>query len=87
MAGIFAEWLDQHAPGQKEKILNRVRHMRSGKLNDPRFGSRMRGAGFYAEQMAAMYRVARRTAGFPDSVAFELSTAAFRVPTDQLSLW
>ena len=80
VAGIFSQWLDAHAPGQKEKILDRVREMRGGKLNDPRFGSRMRGAGFYAEQMAAMYRVARRTAGFPDAASLELSTAAFRVP-------
>ncbi len=39
VAGIFAQWLDTHAPDKKEKILNRVREMRGGKLNDPRFGA------------------------------------------------
>jgi DNA repair photolyase len=86
VAPIFERWLDAHAPGKKEKVLGRVRAMRGGKLNDPRFGSRMRGEGFFAEQMSAMFAVAVRKAGFPPERA-ELSTAAFRVPTNQLSLF
>ena len=87
VAGIFAQWLDRHAPDKKEKILNRVREMRGGKLNDPRFGSRMRGAGFYAEQMAAMYQVAWKAAGFAGRPAVQLSTASFRAPREQLRLF
>ena len=63
VAGIFAQWLEMHFPDRKEKILNRVREMRGGRLNDPRFGSRMGGAGFYAEQMEAMYQVAWKSGG------------------------
>jgi len=87
VAGIFAQWLDTHAPDKKEKILNRVREMRGGKLNDPRFGSRMRGAGFYAEQMAAMYKVAWKAAGFAGNAGFQLSAAGFRAPREQLQLF
>ena len=87
VAGIFAQWLDTHYPDKKEKILNRVREMRGGKLNDPRFGSRMRGAGFYAEQMAAMYKVAWKAAGFAALPPIELSAAAFRPPREQLQLF
>jgi len=87
VAGIFAQWLETHAPAKKEKILNRVREMRGGKLNDPRFGSRMRGAGFYAEQMAAMYQVARKAAGFGDKPDYQLSAAGFRAPREQLQLF
>ena len=88
VAPIFEEWLDVHAPGKKEKVLGRVREMRGGKLNDPRFGSRMRGEGFYAENMRALYELALHKAGWKKhSRADELSTASFRVPTDQLSLW
>ncbi len=83
---LFERWLEEHAPGQKEKILGRVRSMRGGKLYDARFGTRMRGEGFFAEQMAAMFAVAKRKAGFAEE-RVELSAAAFRVPTNQLSLF
>jgi DNA repair photolyase len=87
VAGIFSQWLDTHAPDKKEKILNRVREMRGGKLNDPRFGSRMRGSGFYAEQMAAMYKVAWKAAGFAAKPPIHLTTANFRPPREQLQLF
>ena len=51
---LFEQWLEQHYPGKKEKILNRIRSMRAGKLNDPNFKSRMRGEGIFAEQMAEL---------------------------------
>ena len=85
VAPIFEDWLERHLPGSKEKVLNRVRAIRGGKLNDSRFGSRMRGEGFYAEQMAQLFAVAKRKAGFKPS-EFRLSTASFRVPIDQLQL-
>jgi DNA repair photolyase len=84
VAPIFSQWLDIHAPDKKEKILHRVREMRDGRLNDPRFGARMRGSGFYAQQMAAMYKVAWKTAGFADKPPLQLSSAHFRAPQLQL---
>ena len=87
VAVIFSQWLDTHYPDKKEKILNRVREMRAGKLNDPRFGNRMQGAGFYAEQMAAMFHVAWKAAGFAENAGIELSTASFRAPAEQLRLF
>jgi hypothetical protein len=61
--------------------------MRGGRLNDPRFGDRMRGAGFYAEQLAAMYKVARKAAGFAAKAEIRLSAADFRAPREQLQLF
>jgi len=88
VASIFEQWLEIHAPQKKEKVLGRIREMRGGKLNDPRFGSRMRGEGFYAEQMHALYELAKRRAGFTrEHRGAELSCENFRVPTAQLSLW
>ncbi|MDP9292734.1 MAG: PA0069 family radical SAM protein [Verrucomicrobiota bacterium] len=86
VAPIFENWLELNAPGQKDKVLGRIREMRGGKLNDPRFGSRMRGEGFFADQMRAMFKVAWRRAGFK-SDGLELSTASFRPPIAQLSLF
>ena len=83
---LFEAWLERHYPGKKEKILNRVRAVRSGKLNDPRFHSRMKGGGIFAEQMAGLFRVACRKAGIHER-APRLSTEQFRRPTEQLSLF
>jgi hypothetical protein len=60
--------------------------MRSGKLNDSRWTVRMKGEGFLAEQLRELFNVARRKAGFAQDIP-PLSTAAFRVPTDQLMLF
>ncbi|SPE53126.1 Radical SAM domain protein [Verrucomicrobia bacterium] len=79
VAPVFQEWLERNFPEKKEKILGRIRAIRGGKLNDPRFGSRMRGEGIFADQISQMFQVARRKAGLPEDGP-ELSTAAFRRP-------
>lgn len=86
VAGLFERWLEEHYPERKEKVLARVREIRGGRLNDPRFGSRMRGEGVWAEQIRALFRGARRRAGL-DGPRPELSTAAFRRPGEQLGLF
>jgi len=77
VAPIFQEWLEQHVPDRKEKIVNRIRDIRGGRLNDPRFGHRMGGEGNFAEQVFQMFRVGRRKAGMAEQGP-RLSTAAFR---------
>jgi DNA repair photolyase len=79
VAGLFEQWLERHVPTQKDKVLGRIRQVRGGKLNDPRFGERMSGEGIIAEQIEALFEMGCRRAGIPDSKA-ELSTAAFRRP-------
>ena len=82
VAPLFEDWLTRHFPDRKEKVLNRIRAMRGGKLNDPNFGTRMTGEGIFAEQMAKMFEVASRRAGLPKG-EIHLSTAAFRRPAGQ----
>lgn len=77
VAPIFDQWLERHVPERKDKILGRIRSMRGGKLNDPRFGSRMRGEGILADQIHQMFHVARRKVGLRDDGP-ELSTSSFR---------
>ena len=79
VAPLFEAWLETHYPDRKDKILNRIRSVRGGKLNDPRFGSRMRGEGFFADEIEALFRLSRRRAGLVKR-NLELSTAHFRVP-------
>lgn len=79
VAPLFEQWLEQHFPQRKEKVLNRIRALRNGRLNDPRFGSRMKGEGIFAHQLADLFRLACRKAGIPDRRPI-LSAAAFRRP-------
>jgi DNA repair photolyase len=79
VAPIFVQWLERTLPEKKDKVLGRIRAIRGGKLNDPRFGSRMRGEGIFADQISQMFHVARRKVGLPEDWP-ELSTAAFRRP-------
>lgn len=86
VAPLFEQWLERHFPDRKEKVLNRVRSLRDGKLNQAQFGTRMRGEGIFADQIEAMFGVACRRAGILNP-PLELSTASFRrVEKNQLSL-
>jgi hypothetical protein len=58
-------------------------------MSDAEFGSRMRGKGVYAEQIAALFRTAARRSGL-DQPLPPLSTKSFRVPPragDQMKLF
>jgi DNA repair photolyase len=83
---IFEHWLEAHYPGHKAKILERIRDLRGGRLDDPNFGSRMRGQGIYADTMRRMFTVAVRKAGLERGME-PLSSDAFRVPGEQLRLF
>ena len=81
LADLFESWLEMHFPTRKEKVLNRIREIRGGKLNDPNFGSRMTGEGEYAEQIRALFHVAARKAGLMNKEErVELNSAHFRRP-------
>jgi DNA repair photolyase len=86
VAGLFEGWLAEHFPDRKEKVLHRIQELRGGKMNDPRFGSRMRGEGVYADQIRATFQMFRRKHGL-DQLFPSLSTAAFRRPGEQMSLF
>jgi DNA repair photolyase len=85
IAPLFEHWLDEHFPEKKEKVLSRIRHIRNGKMNDARWGTRTKGEGIFAEQIRSMFEVACRRFGIDGRP--ELSTAAFRRPREQLNLF
>jgi DNA repair photolyase len=87
VAPLFEKWLETHFPERKEKVLNRLRAMRGGKLYDAQWGKRMRGEGIFADQIEMMFEVARRKAGIKNERG-DLSVVAFRRPAGaQLSLF
>lgn len=79
VAPVFEQWLRQNVPEKADKVLGRIRAMRGGRLNDPRFGARMHGEGIFAEQINRLFEIARKKAGLPNDGP-ELSVKAFRRP-------
>lgn len=76
---LFESWLARHYPQRARRVLGRIRQCRDGRLNDARFGMRMRGEGVYAEQIRALFSLAVRKAGL-DRPLPELDCSAFRRP-------
>lgn len=77
VAGLFDDWLERHRPDRRQKVLNRIRSTRGGRLNDPRFGNRMQGTGIFADQIRSLFETSRRRYGL-EPRGPELSTTAFR---------
>jgi hypothetical protein len=71
--------------------MSRVHEMRGGRDNDPRFGSRMRGAGEMARLLERRFALACRRYGYnAPTRSLALDTTLFRVPpvqSGQMSLF
>jgi DNA repair photolyase len=81
VAPLFEAWLREHHPDRADRVLNHVRDMRGGRLNDPRFGHRMRGQGPYAEMISSRFALACRRLGLNATAAPALDTTRFiRMP-------
>lgn len=76
---LFREWLGQHFPDRKEKVLNRIRDMKGGKLNKSAFGERFRGEGPFSEQIREMFAIQTKKLGFNERRE-PLSAEHFRRP-------
>jgi DNA repair photolyase len=86
VAPLFENWLGEHFPDRRDKVLNRIRDLRGGKLYDAEWGKRGKGEGIFAEQIRALFDVSCRRLGLNETKR-ELSTAAFRRRTLQGSLF
>ena len=74
---LFERWLGDHFPERKNKVLNRLRSLRDGKLNDSRWGKRMSGEGIFADEIAKLFEVAVRKSGMKPRFR-SLSVQSFR---------
>lgn len=84
---LFDEWLQQHYPERAQTVMSLLRQIRGGKLNDPRFGSRMRGEGVFAQLLQQRFHFACRKLGLSQHPAL-LDTSAFKLARcGQLSLF
>ncbi|WP_029034376.1 PA0069 family radical SAM protein [Salinimicrobium terrae] len=57
---VFSAWIRKAMPSKAEKVLNQIAECHNGNLNDSRFGTRMKGDGNIAEQVAQQFTIARK---------------------------
>jgi DNA repair photolyase len=84
----FAIWLEEHFPDRAAKVLSHIKDVRGGKLYDSAFGTRMRGEGNYADQIADMMTLFKKRYNLNRGIP-SLCTNYFRrhARDDQLSLF
>jgi DNA repair photolyase len=63
VAPLFKAWLDQHFPDRAGKVMSIIKSIRDGKENDPRFFTRMRGSGPWADLIRTRFQIAVRKNG------------------------
>jgi DNA repair photolyase len=76
---LFQDWLRTHYPGREKRVLRRIREVRGGRLNDPRFGTRMKGEGLWADLLRQTFELHHKRLGYGPWPT--LATTAFRRPS------
>jgi DNA repair photolyase len=74
---LFTNWLEQKFPDRKEKILNKIREMRGGKLNESAFGIRFTVKGEQADAIKKLFHLSCSKYGL-NKEETELTTAHFK---------
>jgi len=65
---VFEQRLRAGLPLQADRILHRIRETRGGDLYDPRFGSRGRGEGPYAQAITTLFQSTAAKLGLQTSM-------------------
>ncbi|MTI23103.1 PA0069 family radical SAM protein [Fulvivirga sp. RKSG066] len=57
---IFEDWLRKNFPDRFDKVWNQIREAHGGKVNDSRFGTRMRGEGKLMESINQLFNASKK---------------------------
>ncbi len=90
VAEYFELRLREKLPTKAQRILNRIREARDGKLNSSEFGERMRGKGEYWQAQERLFRLYCRRLGFNSQERRVYETqprTTFRRPSAQGTLF
>jgi DNA repair photolyase len=79
---IFHDWLYKNFPDRADKVWHLIEGSHGGKVNDSRFGTRMRGEGNIAEMVGQQYRKYINKFGL-NHERLELDVTKFRRPGEQ----
>ncbi len=56
---VFENWVEQAFPDRADKIINQIKGAHGGKLNESRFGNRMRGEGKMVQSINRMFELSK----------------------------
>ena len=90
VAPYFEQRLRERLPTKADRVLNRLRELRGGKLNNSEFGARMRGQGEYWRMIEQSFRLHCQRLGFNQQTEHVYPTTrlnTFRRPSPQGSLF
>jgi DNA repair photolyase len=57
---IFQEWMEQAYPNKADKVMNQIKEMHGGKVNDSDYGKRMSGEGNYAQIIHQLFQKSKQ---------------------------
>jgi DNA repair photolyase len=83
---LFHDWLYKNFPDRADKIWHLVEQSHDGKVNDSRWGVRMRGEGSIAQIVAQQYKKYGKLYNM-NAERWELNTKIFRRPGEQQKLF
>jgi DNA repair photolyase len=83
---IFHDWLYKNFPDRADKVWHLIEASHDGKVNDSRWGVRMRGEGNYAQLVAQQYARYTQKYGL-NAERWELDCTQFRRPGEQMRLF
>ena len=79
---LFHDWLYKNFPDRADKVWHLIEQSHDGKVNDTRWGLRMRGEGAIAEIITQQYKKYGKMYNMNED-RFELDTTIFRRPVQQ----
>ncbi|MBR9998959.1 MAG: PA0069 family radical SAM protein [Cyclobacteriaceae bacterium] len=74
---LFMDWLQKNYPDREKKVWNQISSLHQGKVNDARWGLRMRGDGKLAESIHQLFRTVK-SKYYGEKESHELSLTRFR---------
>ena len=86
---MFKNWLEENYPHKMDKVLERIRSMRGGKLNQYEFGKRFKGEGIWADSIRMLFEMSLSNNGLKSTMQ-AINVDYFRkpnAPPEQLELF
>lgn len=83
---LFHDWLYKNFPNRADKVWHLIEQSHGGKVNDSRWGIRMRGEGEIARMVAQQYEKYIKRYGL-NSERWELDSSQFQRPGEQIRLF
>ena len=77
---MFLSRLRHELPLRADRVVNRIREIRGGRMDETRFGKRMRGEGAYWDSVRQLFELSRKRYGL-DTPRDESAVPLRSVPT------